>query len=115
MNLRTLGLIALLATLLFITARVLADVKAERIKLKINNTSIEKVEEITGTIEGVIQSNWDEETGELEIVFEQDKTSLHEIEQKISEAGFETSDDNASVEDTVKVTEEIKEYNLPAP
>lgn len=90
MNLRTLGLIALLGILLFITAKVLADVKAERIKIKIEKTHIEEVVEVAGTVEGVIETSWDEETGELEIVFKQDETSLQEIEKTISEAGFDT-------------------------
>lgn len=109
MNLKTIGLIALLAVLLFITARALADVKTERIKIKLDKTSIEKVEEVSGSIKGVIQTQWDEETGELEIVFEEDKTSLQQIEQTISEAGFDTPNYKASKEDAKRVSEEFKE------
>lgn len=103
MNLRTIGLLAILALLLFITARVLADVKTERIKMKMSETSIEKVEEVAGAIEGVIQTSWDKETQELEIVFQQDKTSLRQIEKTISRAGFDTPNYKASKEDTVKL------------
>ncbi len=109
MNWRTLGLIALLATLLFLTAKVLADVKAERIKLKIDHTCTEKVEKLAGTIEGVIEINWDEEKGELEIVFEQDVTSLQKIEKAISEAGFDTPMYKASEEAAAKLIDSCKE------
>ncbi len=108
MNLRTIGLIALLIFLLFIAAKVLADVKAERIKMKVSGTCIEQVEEVAATIDGVIQSNWDEETGELEIVYEQDKTNLRFIEQTISEAGFDTPNYKASEEDAKKVSNECE-------
>jgi periplasmic mercuric ion binding protein len=109
MNLRTISLIALLAILLFVSAKVLADVKSERIKIKVSGACIEQVEEVAGAVDGVIQSHWDEETGELEIVFEQDKTSLNEIEQTISEAGFDTPNYKASEEDVKRVSTECKE------
>ncbi len=99
MNFRTLGLIALLAILLFITANVLADVKTERIKIKIEDTHIEEVVEAAASVEGVIETSWDKETGELEIIFEQNETSLQEIERTIFEAGFDTPNHKAPEED----------------
>lgn len=111
MNLRTIGLFTLLAILLFITARVLADVKTERIKIKISDTFIEKVVEVAGTVNGVIHTKWDEDTGELEIVFDQNKTNLQQIEQTISEAGFETPNYKASEEESADVSQENKKID----
>lgn len=109
MNFRTLGLIALLAILFFITIRVLADVKAERIKLKLDDVCFEKVEEVAETIEGVMETHWDEETGELEIIYEQDKTNLLKIEKAISEAGYDTPRYKAPEEAAAKVLDSCKE------
>lgn len=109
MNLRTLGLIALLFTLLFMTARVLADVKAERLKLKLDNTCIEKVVDVVRDVDGVIETSWDEEAEELEIVFEQDKTNVKEIEKTISEAGFNTPNYEALEKAAEKAEKSCKE------
>ncbi len=90
MNFKTLGLISLLIILLFIAVKVLANVKAERIKVNVSEKCVEKIETAAASVEGVISTNWDKEEKELEIVFEENKTSLTEIEQAISEAGFST-------------------------
>lgn len=109
MNMRTLGLITLLAVLLFITAKVMADVKAERIKINVSGTCIERVEKVAGNVEGVIQSHWDEEKKELEIIFEDKVTSLDKIEQTLSEAGFDTPNYRASEQALSKIANECKE------
>jgi copper chaperone CopZ len=90
MNLKTIGLITLLIGLILFTLSVLADVTAARIKINENDECIEKVMEAAKTVDGVIQIDWNKETLELEIVFEDDKTNLNEIETAISDAGFDT-------------------------
>lgn len=96
MNLKTIGLIALLVALLFIAATVLAGVETQRLKMNLNEPCIEYVEEVTAEIDGVIEIVWDDETEELEVVYEAKKTNIREIERAISEAGFSTPNFAAS-------------------
>lgn len=90
MNLKTIGLIVILVALLFLTATVLAGVKSTRLKMDLNETCFEHVEKIAGEIDGVIEIVYDNETEELEVVYEEKKTTIKEIELVISEAGFDT-------------------------
>src|SRR5690606_8564849 len=106
---RTLLLFAILAILFFIAVKVLANVKAEKIKIKISETCVEKVEEAAATVEGVIETNWNEETGELGIIFKQDETNLNEIEKAISEAGFDTPNFKAPEQAAARISKECRE------
>ena len=108
MNLRSLSLIALLIVLLFVALKVLADVRAERIKVNVNGPCVEKIEEAAQNIEGVIQTNWDSKKGELEIIYEEDKISLQEIEEAISEAGFNTPNFKAPEEVSARIPRECR-------
>lgn len=96
MNIKTIGLITLLIALLFIAATVLAGVESKRIKMSLSDTCIDHIEEVTDEIDGVIEIVWDEETEELEVIFETNKTNLREIERELSKAGFNTPNFPAS-------------------
>jgi|GEM_PF-3649742 len=92
MNKFTLGLMALLFILIFMTAMVLNDVKSEKIPITTDETSMEALEETAGTVEGVIQAEWNDDTQELEVVFDGTKTDISVIESAIEESGFATPD-----------------------
>lgn len=108
MNLKTLVLISLLLVLMFIAVKVLADVRAERIKINLSEPCVEKIEEAAEAVDGVIQTNWDDKKGELEIVFQKDKISFDEIEQAISDAGFNTPNYNAPEDDVKQLPEDCR-------
>ncbi len=108
MNYKTIGLISLLVILLFITIRVLADVRAERIKINISEACIERIEEAVEEVEGVLGTYWEEDTKELEIIFEADKISFDDIEKAISEAGFNTPNYKGSEELVQSIPQECR-------
>ncbi len=108
MNLKTIGLISLLFALLFIAVNVLANVRAERIKINVSQACEEKIEEAVKKIEGVLGANWDDETKELEIIFKTDKISFDDIEQAISKAGFNTPNYKASNEGGNTISKECE-------
>ena len=96
MNLKTIGLISLLIILIFITIKVLANVRAERIRINVSEACVETIEEAVEEVEGVLGTYWEDGTKELEIIFETDKISFDDIEIAISEAGFDTPKYKAS-------------------
>jgi cation transport ATPase len=95
MNKRTLGLMALLFMMMFMTAMVLNDVKSENIPVAVDETCTKILEETAVTIDGVIQAEWNDETQELEVVYDGTKTDIDIIESAIVESGFETRDSTA--------------------
>jgi periplasmic mercuric ion binding protein len=106
MNYKTLGLIAILAIVTFATATVLSDVKTEQIKVEANESCKGHIEEIARNVDGVIHAEWDEETQELNLVFEENDTNLQEIEKNLSEMGFETPDEDTGDKIVLKLSEE---------
>jgi copper chaperone CopZ len=92
MNKVTLGLMALLCILIFMTAMVLNDVETENIPIKTDEISMETLEETAGSVDGVIQAEWNDETQELEVVFDGTKTDISVIESAIEKSGYTTSD-----------------------
>lgn len=108
MNLRSFSLISLLLILLFVALKVLADVRAERIKVNVNGPCIEKIEEAAQSVEGVIQTNWDEKNGELEIIYKEDIINFSEIEEAIADAGFNTPNFNAPEEVSSQIADECR-------
>lgn len=115
MNLRSFSLISLLLILLFVALQVLADVRAERIKLNVNGPCIEKIEEAAQNVEGVIQTNWDKKNEELEIIYKEDVTSFSEIEEAIAEAGFNTPNFEAPEEVSANILEECRVRHAISP
>jgi hypothetical protein len=83
---------ALLFILIFMTAMVLNDVESEKIPISTNETSLEALEETAGTVDGVIQAEWNEKTQELEVVFDGTKTDIDSIESAIEKSGLVTID-----------------------
>jgi copper chaperone CopZ len=110
MNKRTLGLMALLFIMMFLTAMVLNDVKSETIPVVIDETCTETLEETAGTVDGVIQADWNDETQELEVVFDSRKTDIEIIESAILESGFETPD---STQNVLQNKETLKKCSCP--
>lgn len=108
MNLRSFSLISLLLILLFVALQVLADVRAERIKLNVNGPCIEKIEEAAQNVDGVIQTNWDKRNEELEIIYKENEISFSEIEEAIAEAGFNTPNFNAPDEISSQISDECR-------
>lgn len=117
MNLKTIGLITILVALLFVAATVLAGVESTRFKMDLNESCIEHVEDIAKDIDGVIEIVWDKETEELEVVYEEKKTNIEQIERILAEAGFDTPNFTASetaarsIQDSCKTAQEETELN----
>jgi copper chaperone CopZ len=105
MNYKTLGLMSILAIVTFTTATVLSGVKAEQIKVEANESCKEHIEESVSKVDGVIHAEWDEESQQLNVVYEETNTNLLEIEKSLSEMGFENSGDNNGDEIVLKLSD----------
>lgn len=90
MNTRTLGLMAILFILMFVTASVLNDVRSESIAVKADKTCHELLKEAAKTVDGVIEAEWNEEEQKLNVIFNVTKTDIETIESAIAESGFST-------------------------
>jgi periplasmic mercuric ion binding protein len=106
MNYKTLGLIAILAVVTFTTATVLSDVKAEQITVEAGESCKEYIEESARKVDGVIHAEWDEETQELNVVFEEKDTTLDQIEKSLTKMGFETSNEKSNEKTSLKIPAE---------
>lgn len=97
MNIRTLGLMAILFMLMFIGASMLNNVNSESIAVQAAEPCRELVEEAAKTVDGVIHAEWNTDDNELNVVYDVTKTDIETIESAIAGSGFPTP--NFEVED----------------
>ena len=88
MKARIFGLISIF---LMATAVVFAGEKTEKFKVKGNCGMCEKrIEKAASSVEGVSKVDWDKETKVIEVVFDDEKTSVHKVHMAIAAAGHDT-------------------------
>ncbi|MCY1721083.1 cation transporter [Prolixibacteraceae bacterium Z1-6] len=96
MKTKVLSLVALFVMGAF---TVFAGNKTEKIKVSGNCGMCEKrIEKTAMTVEGVSKADWDKKTKKLEVVFDDEKTSLDKIEVAIAKVGHDTPNHKASTE-----------------
>ena len=77
---------------------VFAGTKTEKIEVKGNCGMCEKrIEKAALAVEGVSKADWNKETKQLELVFDDTKTSLDKVEIAIAKVGHDTPKHIASV------------------
>ncbi len=87
------------------TFTLLAGNKMERIEVKGSNCNECKthIEKVALDVEGVSMTHWNSETKELQVIFDDTKTSVEKIEKAIAKGGNDTSNFKASDEDFNKL------------
>lgn len=70
---------------------VFAENKTEKIEAKGNCGMCEtRIEKAAKSVEGVSKADWNKETKQLEVVFDDTKTDVHKVEMVIAKAGQDT-------------------------
>ncbi len=81
------------------TLTVFAQAKTEKFKVKGNCGMCEtRIEKAALSVEGVSKADWDKETKQLEVVFDDTKTDLDKVEVAIAKVGHDTPKHKASTE-----------------
>jgi len=91
--------LSLVGLFLMGSATVFAGTKTEKIEVKGNCGMCEKrIEKAASSVEGVSKADWIKETKQLEITFDDAKTSLDKVEIAIAKVGHDTPKHKASTE-----------------
>ena len=79
---------------------VFAGEKTEKVKVKGGDCEECKthIETTTKAVEGVVSADWDVETKELTVAFDDEKTTLENIEKALAKAGNDTPNFKATDE-----------------
>jgi len=76
---------------------VFAGNKTEKVEVKGNCGMCEsRIEKAAKSVDGVSKADWNKETKQLEIVFDDTKTSLDKVEVAVAKVGHNTSKHKAS-------------------
>ena len=76
---------------------VFAGNKTEKIEVKGNCGMCEsRIEKAAKAVEGVSKADWDKETKQLEVTFDDAKTSVNKIEVAVAKVGHDTAHQKAS-------------------
>ncbi|HSH19917.1 MAG TPA: cation transporter [Draconibacterium sp.] len=96
MKTKVLSLVALFTMGAF---TVFAGNKTEKIEIKGNCGMCEKrIEKAASTVEGVSKADWNKETKQMEVTFDDTKTNLDKIEVAIAKVGHDTPHHKAATE-----------------
>lgn len=77
--------------LLGLTTTAVAGEKTEKFEVKGNCGMCEKrIEKAALSVEGVSKADWNKETKQMEVVFNDDKTSSAKVQKAIAKAGHDT-------------------------
>ena len=83
--------LSLLSLFILATIVVFAQAKTEKFEVKGNCGMCEKrIEKAANSVDGVTTANWDKETKILEVSYDSNKTSAHQIQMAIADAGHDT-------------------------
>jgi copper chaperone CopZ len=83
--------LSLAALFMMCTVSVFAANKTEKIEVKGNCGMCEKrIEKAASAVEGVSKADWNKETKQLEVTFDDTKTTLDKVEVAIAKAGHDT-------------------------
>ncbi len=78
--------------LLIATTAVFAGEKKEKFEVKGNCGMCEKrIEKAALSVDGVSTADWNKDTKQIEIAFNDDKTSVDKVQKAIAEAGHDTN------------------------
>jgi copper chaperone CopZ len=89
--------LSLVALFMLGAVSVFATDKTEKIEVKGNCGMCEKrIEKAASAVEGVSKADWSKETKQLEVTFDDTKTSLDKVEVAIAKAGHDTPHHKAS-------------------
>ncbi|WP_163707567.1 heavy-metal-associated domain-containing protein [Mangrovibacterium lignilyticum] len=96
MKTRVLSLVALF---LMGTATVFAASKTEKFKVYGNCGMCEKtIEKAALSVEGVSVADWNKETKQIEVTFDDAKTDVHKVHMAIAKSGYDTDMHKATAE-----------------
>ncbi len=95
MKTKVLGLIAMF---MFAVVTVFAADKTEKIKVKAGETCKDQIEQAAKSVDGVSQAEWDNDTQQLEVTFDDASADVDAVELAIAEAGFDTPNHMATDE-----------------
>ena len=91
--------LSLVALFMMGAVSVFAANKTEKIEVKGNCGMCEKrIEKAASAVEGVSKADWNKETKQLELTFDDSKTSLDKVEVAIAKVGHDTPHHKASTE-----------------
>ncbi len=77
--------------LLTATTAVFAGEKTEKFEVKGNCGMCEKtIEKAASAVDGVSTADWNKETKQMKVVFNDEKTSVDKVQKAIAEAGYDT-------------------------
>jgi len=94
--------------------QVNAENKSEKFKVAGNCGMCEKtIEKAAGAVEGVTKADWNKETKEMVVSFDNSKTSLDNIQTAIAKVGYDTPLHKADVK-TYKALPNCCQYERPA-
>ncbi|MFN8243756.1 MAG: heavy metal-binding domain-containing protein [Ferruginibacter sp.] len=93
---KTFNRIAILAICIFSVNTLLAQTKKETIKVWGNCGMCKKVIEKAAKTAGATAASWNEDSKELNVTYNEKKTSAAKIQQSIANAGYDTQDFAAS-------------------
>lgn len=83
--------LSLVALFMMGAVSVFAENKTEKIEVKGNCEMCEaRIEKAAKSVEGVSKADWNKETKQLEVVFDDSKTKLDKIEVAIANVGHDT-------------------------
>ena len=91
--------LSLAALFMLGTVSVFAGNKTEKIEVKGNCGMCEKrIEKAALSVDGVSKADWNKETKQMELVFDDTKTDLDKVEVAIAKVGHDTPKHKASTE-----------------
>jgi copper chaperone CopZ len=93
------GKVAGLVTLfLFSVFTVFAADQSKKIEVKAGEECKAHIEKAAKSVEGVSQAEWNDETQELAVVFDDSKTNLDKIETAVANSGHDTPNHEAKAD-----------------
>lgn len=100
-------ILSIVALFLFGALTVLAENKTEKFEVKGGDCEECKthIEESTLGVDGVLQANWDMANKQIEVIFDDTKTSLDAVEKAIAKGGNDTPNQKATEEAYNKLPE----------
>ncbi len=98
----------LIVMFMFGVMTVFAGDKTEKFVVKGGKDCKSHIEQAAKTVDGVTEANWDEQSQQLEVKFDDSKTDADKIEVAIAQAGHDTPNHMAKDEDYDKLPDGCK-------
>lgn len=89
--------LSLITVFLLATASVFAASKTEKFKVYGNCGMCEKtIEKAALSVDGVSKADWDKESKQMQVTFDDSKTDVHQVHMAIAKSGYDTDMHKAS-------------------